>query len=143
MAWVEDAFLRFDVVRLCFEPDEFCEVPGRITRIAADWAAANQLGLLEMLGKRGSRPGWMTAATWSHSRAMPGWISVQPRQPARIAAGADADESLAGGNQAAAQPLVAHLRPINRSESACPEGTRQNEPASYRPSERSKKTPVR
>ncbi len=86
----EAAFHGFDVARLCFEPDEYWEGLARDTRIVrngakilsvrgnarfvadiarehgsfgrflADWPAADQLGLLEVLGKRGTRLGGMT-----------------------------------------------------------------------------------
>lgn len=86
----EDAFLHFEPKRLLFQPDEFWEGLARDTRIVrnpqkiksvrdnaafvdsagkktkgfgkllADWPADDQVGLLEFLGKNGSRLGGMT-----------------------------------------------------------------------------------
>lgn len=86
----EEAFLHFEPKRLLFQPDEFWEGLARDTRIVrnpqkirsvrdnaafvdgqaektkgfgkllADWPADDQVGLLEFLGKNGSRLGGMT-----------------------------------------------------------------------------------
>ncbi|MDX2156332.1 MAG: DNA-3-methyladenine glycosylase I [Hyphomicrobiaceae bacterium] len=86
----EEAFLGFDVARLCFQPDEFWErlaSDARIVRnpqkikavrenarfvtevskehasfakLLAGWSKDDQVGLLEMLSKRGSRLGGKT-----------------------------------------------------------------------------------
>ncbi len=104
-AGFEAAFGGFDVARLCFEPDEFWEGLGRDTRIVrhgtkilavranarfvadiarehgsfgrfvAGWPADDQVGLLEVLGKRGSRLGGMTGQYLLRFLGRDGWMS--------------------------------------------------------------------
>lgn len=101
----EAAFGGFDVARLCFEPDEFWEALGRDTRIVrhgakilavrgnarfvadiaaehgsfgrylAGWPADDQAGLLEVLGKRGSRLGGMTGQYLLRFLGCDGWMT--------------------------------------------------------------------
>ncbi len=101
----EAAFLGFDVARLCFEPDEFWEALGQDTRIVrhgakilavranarfvaeiaaehgsfgrlvAQWPAEDQVGLLELLGKRGARLGGMTGQYLLRLLGRDGWMT--------------------------------------------------------------------
>lgn len=101
----EAVFLGFEVGRLCFEPDEFWEVAARDARIVrhaakvmsvrgnarfvadiaaehgsfgrflAAWPAEDQVGLLEALGKRGSRLGGMTGQYLLRFLGRDSWIT--------------------------------------------------------------------
>ncbi len=101
----EAVFHGFDVGRLCFEPDEFWEAAARDARIVrnvakvmsvrgnarfvadivaghgsfgqflASWPLANQVGLLEVLGKRGARLGGMTGQYLLRSLGRDCWMT--------------------------------------------------------------------
>ena len=125
----EAAFLGFDVGRLCFEPDEFWEALGRDARIvrhgakilavrdnarfvadvAAEhgsfgrfltgWPAADQAGLLEVLGKRGSRLGGMTGQYLLRFLGWDGWVASRDVVACLRAAGVElSDGALSKGD---------------------------------------------
>ncbi len=111
----EAAFHGFDIPRLCFEPDEFWEALGRDknivrhgakilavrenARFVADWPATDQVGLLDVLAKRGARLGGMTgqipaALPWQRSRWLP--ADDMTDQPARFGRAGAAMAELGG-----------------------------------------------
>lgn len=101
----EAVFLGFDVPRLCFEPDEFWEAAARDERIVrhaakvmavranarfvadiaaehggfgaflAGWPMEDQVGLLDLLAKRGSRLGGMTGQYLLRFLGRDSWIT--------------------------------------------------------------------
>lgn len=119
----EAAFLGFDVARLCFEPDEFWERLGRdarivrhgakiqsvranarfVAEIAADhgsfgrflagWPASDQAGLLEVLGRRGSRLGGMTGQYLLRFLGRDSWITSRDMVACLRDAGLDISET--------------------------------------------------
>lgn len=119
----EAAFLGFDVARLCFEPDEFWEALGRDARIVrhgakilsvranarfvaeiaaehgsfgrflAGWPAADQVGLLELLAKRGNRLGGMTGQYLLRFLGRDGWITSRDMVACLRDAGVDLSEA--------------------------------------------------
>lgn len=122
-AGFEAAFLGFDVARLCFEPDEFWEGLGRDARIVrhgakilavranarfvaeiaaehgsfgrflAGWPADDQVGLLEVLGRRGSRLGGMTGQYLLRFLGRDGWMTSRDMVACLRDAGLEIGES--------------------------------------------------
>jgi 3-methyladenine DNA glycosylase Tag len=122
-AGFEAAFEGFDVGRLCFEPDEFWEHLTRDARIVrnaakimsvranarfvadlavehgsagrflADWPPRDQAGLLEVLGKRGSRLGGMTGQYLLRFLGRDGWMASRDVVACLRDAGLDISET--------------------------------------------------
>jgi 3-methyladenine DNA glycosylase Tag len=158
----EDAFLGFEPSRLAFEPDEFwhkltmdarivrngakiasvrenarfvldiAKAHGSFGRFLTDWPPSNEVGLLELLAKRGSRLGGATGtdaaqvpglrrlrgdegrrrlSSWRRPRHRGGAdIETRPRQDPR------AVQRLGQRNRPALQAYVAHLRDVDWRE---------------------------
>ncbi|MCC6719929.1 MAG: DNA-3-methyladenine glycosylase I [Acetobacteraceae bacterium] len=119
----EAAFHGFDIARLCFEPDEYWEALGRdkaivrhgakimavranarfvadiaaghgsFGRFVADWPAGDQLGLLDVLARRGTRLGGMTGQYLLRFLGRDGWITSRDMVACLRDAGLDISEA--------------------------------------------------